>query len=193
MLKWKNANLKISSTILMKNISPGINVTRKNSLWPFHKTFWRITLKFTSEELLPLLVEDIRPSDQPDVEPQIALHALIFILAPQTLKLIGYVKHHKFIILIDSSIPANFNYQWVDRETDYHIDVVNNFQVMIANGGSMKCGGPCENVWLQMDDYSLKTHMFDIEMGGCDIVLGVEWLRTLGLITMDFWELYMIF
>jgi hypothetical protein len=64
---------------------------------------------------------------------------------------------------------------------------------MIANGGSMKCGGHCENVWLQMGDYSLKTHMFSIEMGGCDIVLGVEWLQTLGPITMDFCELYMSF
>ena len=30
-------------------------------------------------------------------------------------------------------------------------------------------------------------------MGGCDIVLDVEWLRTLGPITMDFQELYMSF
>ena len=30
-------------------------------------------------------------------------------------------------------------------------------------------------------------------MGGCDIVLGTEWLHTLGPITMDFQELYMSF
>jgi hypothetical protein len=47
---------------------------------------------------------------------------------------------------------------------------------MITKGGFMKCGGCCENVRLQMSDYSLKTHMFSIKMGGCDIVLGVEWL-----------------
>jgi hypothetical protein len=46
---------------------------------------------------------------------------------------------------------------------------------------------------LQIGDYSLKSHMFSIEMGGCDIVLGVEWLHTLGPITMDFRELYMSF
>jgi hypothetical protein len=150
-------------------------------------------IEFIPQEPLPLLVEDIPPSDQPNVEPQISLHALICISAPQTLELIGYVKHRKFIILIDCGSPDNFIYQRVARETDYHIDVVNKFQIMIANGGSMKCGGPCENVWLQMGDYSLKTHRFAIEMGGCDIVLGVEWLRTLGLISMDFRELYMSF
>jgi hypothetical protein len=35
--------------------------------------------------------------------------------------------------------------------------------------------------------------MFSIHMGGCDIVLGVEWLRNLGPILMDFKELTMQF
>jgi hypothetical protein len=64
---------------------------------------------------------------------------------------------------------------------------------MIANGGSMKCGGNCENVCLQIGDYHLKSHMFSIDMGGCDIVLGADWLRTLGPILMDFKELTMQF
>ena len=37
------------------------------------------------------------------------------------------------------------------------------------------------------------SHMFDIEMGGCDIFLGDECVRTLGPITMGFLELYMNF
>jgi hypothetical protein len=57
---------------------------------------------------------------------------------------------------------------------------------MVAIRGYMKCGGRCENVKLQIGKYSLKNHMFTIEINGCDIVLGVEWLITLGSITMDF-------
>jgi hypothetical protein len=64
---------------------------------------------------------------------------------------------------------------------------------MIANGGFMKCGGRCENVCLQISDYHQKSHMFAIDMGGCDIVLGVDWLRTLGPILMDFKALTMQF
>jgi hypothetical protein len=64
---------------------------------------------------------------------------------------------------------------------------------MIANGGSMKCGGCCENVCLQIGDYHLKSHMFAIDMGGCDIVLGADWLSTLGTILMDFKEITMQF
>jgi hypothetical protein len=35
--------------------------------------------------------------------------------------------------------------------------------------------------------------MFSIRMGVCDIFLGVEWLRTLGPILMDFKDLTMQF
>ena len=64
---------------------------------------------------------------------------------------------------------------------------------MIENGDMINCGGWYENVKLQMGDYHLKTHKFAIDMGGCDVVLGVEWLRTLGPISMDFQELYINF
>jgi hypothetical protein len=51
---------------------------------------------------------------------------------------------------------------------------------MIANGGTMKCGGKCENVKLQMGDYFLKSNMFSIEMGGCDVVLGARMVVNIG-------------
>ena len=37
---------------------------------------------------------------------------------------------------------------------------------MMANGGMMKFCGSCENVKLQMGDYHIKKHMFDIDMSG---------------------------
>jgi hypothetical protein len=46
---------------------------------------------------------------------------------------------------------------------------------------------------LQIGDYHLKSHMFSIDMGGCDIVLGANWLRTLGPILMDLGPILMDF
>jgi hypothetical protein len=133
------------------------------------------------------------PSDPPEVEPVISLNALTGFSAPQTLKLIGYIKHRKVIILVDSGSTHNFIHRRIAQETHCYIHVVNNFQIMIANGGSMKCGGRCENVRLQIGDYHLKSHIFSIDIGGCDIVLGADWLRTVGPILMDFKELTMQF
>jgi hypothetical protein len=97
------------------------------------------------EELPP--PSDLTPlSDPPEVEPVISLNALTGFSTPQTLKLIGYIKNRKFIILVDSGSTHNFIHHRISQEVNCYICAVNNFQIMIANGGSMKCGGRCENV-----------------------------------------------
>jgi hypothetical protein len=111
------------------------------------------------------------PSDPPEVELVISLNDLTGFSAPQTLKLINYIKNMKVIILFDSGSTHNFIHRRIAQETHCYIHAVNNFQIMIANGRSMKCGGHCENVCLQIGDYHLKSHMFSINMGGCEIVL----------------------
>jgi hypothetical protein len=99
------------------------------------------------------------PSDPLEVEMTISLNALIGFFAPQTLKLIGYIKHRKVIILVDNGSTHNFIHRCISQETHCYIHAVNNFQIMISNGGSMKCGGHCENVCLQIGDYHLKSHI----------------------------------
>jgi hypothetical protein len=133
------------------------------------------------------------PSNPAEVEPMISLNTFIGFFAPQTLKLIGYIKHQKVMFLVDSGSTHNFIHCRIAQETHCYIHVVNNFQIMIANGGSIKCGWHYENVCLQIGDYHLKSHMFAIDMRGCDIVLGRDWLRTLGPILMDFKALTMQF
>jgi hypothetical protein len=92
------------------------------------------------EELPP--PSDLTPlSDPPEVEPVISLNALTGFSAPQTLKLIGYIKNRKVIILVDSGSTHNFIHRRISQEVNCYIRAVNNFQIMIANGGSMKCGG----------------------------------------------------
>jgi hypothetical protein len=159
--------------------------------------FMSISKDVSEEDVeAPLVVESPKPtnmtppSDPPEVEPFISLNALTRFFAPQTLKLIGYIKHRKVIILVDSGSTHNFIHRCISQETNFYICVVNNFQIMIINGSYMKCGGLCENVHLQISQYHMKS-MFSIDMGGCDIVLGAEWIRNLSPILMEVKELTM--
>jgi hypothetical protein len=97
------------------------------------------------------------------------------------------------VVLIDSGSTHNFIHCKIAKEVNLFVRLVSNFQIFISNGGTIKCGSRYENVKLQMGDYHLKTHMFSISMGGCDIFFGVEWIFTLGPITMDYQELCMRF
>jgi hypothetical protein len=148
-------------------------------------------VEVSPEVALPQIYDITLPYDPPEVEPLISLNALTGFFSPQTLKLIGYIKHMKVIILVDSGNTHNFIHFRLAQEINYGVCVVNNFQIMISNDDSMKCGGCCENVHLQIGEYILKSHMFAIDMGGCDIVLGDKWLCTLGPMTMDFKDLTM--
>jgi hypothetical protein len=67
------------------------------------------------------------PSDPLEVELVISLNALTGFSAPQTLELIGYIKHRKVIILVDSGSTHNFIHRCIAQETHCYIHVVNNF------------------------------------------------------------------
>jgi hypothetical protein len=112
-------------------------------------------------------MKDALNIDHPYEEPYILLHALVEISSPQTLKLVGYIEHRMVIVLIDSVITHNLIHYHIANKTLCYIHVINKFQIMIADEGSMKCDGNCDNVKLQMGDYFLKMNMFTIKMGGC--------------------------
>ena len=64
---------------------------------------------------------------------------------------------------------------------------------MVANGGTLPCKGKCRNVGISMGYYNLRSDMFSLTLGGCDVVLGAQWLRTLGPMLWDFAEIWMQF
>ena len=70
-------------------------------------------------------ITDITP---PEVGPVISLNALTGFSTPQTLKLIGYIKNRKVIILVDSGSTHNFFHLRIAQETHYYIHAVNNCQ-----------------------------------------------------------------
>ena len=104
----------------------------------------------------------------------IYLHPLVGISAPQMLKLQRYIKLHKAVVLVYSGSTHNFIHKRVVEETKFYVHLVSNFQIMIVNGEMIPCGGHCENVRIQLGAYHLKTTIFSIDIGCCDIVLGVE-------------------
>lgn len=67
------------------------------------------------------------------------------------------------------------------------------FQVMVSDGKTINCSGKCHNIKLTMGEYLLDSPMIAIQMGGADVVLGVQWLQSLGTMTFNFQELFLKF
>jgi hypothetical protein len=102
-----------------------------------------VKVPLVEEPSLPDATQD--PVAPPEVDSLISFHALTGFSSAQTLKLIGYIKHRKVIILVDSGSTHNFIHIFIAQERNCYIHAINNFQITIANGGSMKCGGWFEN------------------------------------------------
>jgi len=64
---------------------------------------------------------------------------------------------------------------------------------MVANGGTINFSRKCHNIKLSMEEYVLTSPMLSIPMGGADVVLGVQWLQSLGTVAFNFQELFMKF
>ena len=64
---------------------------------------------------------------------------------------------------------------------------------MVSNGSTLPCKGKCRSVCISIGDYNLHSNMFSIPLGGCFVISGTQWLRTLGPILWDFIEPWMHF
>ena len=112
---------------------------------------------------------------------------------PQTLKIEGYIKNKKVIGLIDSRSTHNFIHCKLAKVLNCFVYPTPKFQVMIADGGTINCLGKCHNINLAMGGYVLNSQMIAIPMGGVDVVLGVQWLQSLGTMAFNFQKNFMKF
>ena len=66
-------------------------------------------------------------------------------------------------------------------------------RVNIADGSRLWSEGSCSDIKLLIQGNQFVTRAYTIQLGGCDIVLGIQWLKSLGPILWDFSALKMEF
>ena len=83
----------------------------------------------------------------------ISCNALEGITTPQTLKIEGYIKKKKVIVLIDSGSTPNFIHCKVAKELNFFLYPTLECKVMVENGGTINCSGNFHNIKLTMGEY----------------------------------------
>ena len=123
----------------------------------------------------------------------ISCNALAGITTLQTLKIEGHIKKKKVIVLIDSGSTHNFIHCKVAKELNCFLYPAPECQVMVANGETINCFRKCHNIKFTIGEYVLNSPMLSIPMGGVDVVLGVQWLQSLGMVAFNFQEIFLNF
>jgi hypothetical protein len=92
--------------------------------------------------------------------PTISCNALAGISTPQTLKIEGFIKKKKIIVLIDSSSTHNFIHYKLSKALNFFVYPVPKFQVMIVDEVTINCSGKCNKINLTMDNLTMaQNHM----------------------------------
>eukprot|EP00253_Pinus_taeda_P022009 PITA_22009 len=131
--------------------------------------------------------------DKEEINMTISCNALAGITTPQTIKIEGHIKKKKVIVLNDSGSTHNFIHCNIAKELNCFLYPAPRCQVMVASGGTINCFRKCHNIKLSVGEYVLNSPMLSIAMGGVDVVIGVQWLQSLGTIAFNFQEHFMKF
>jgi hypothetical protein len=92
------------------------------------------------DEQEPSQDENVESISSEELTPMILCNALARIIT-QTLKIEGYIKKKKVIVLIDSGSTHNFIPYKLAKDLNFFVYPTPEFQVMIADGGTINCLG----------------------------------------------------
>ncbi|KAM2882707.1 hypothetical protein COP2_015652 [Malus domestica] len=124
--------------------------------------------------------------DQP--APPIALNAISATKRSRgrAMHLEGVLHHTRIQVFIDSGADQSFLNPQVAARLGLPIDSTSNEAVMVATGRYFRTKGMARNVSVHLRGYDFRADFHLLAVVGCDMVLGVDWLETLGLIGWNF-------
>ncbi|VFQ63645.1 unnamed protein product [Cuscuta campestris] len=113
--------------------------------------------------------------------------------SPRSLKLAGSVHGTAVQVLLDSGSTHNFIHPGVAERLALVLHPVTPFRVYVGNGDSLRCSYSCPRTPLSLQGHLFEIDLYMLEVHGPDIVLGFQWLQTLGKVAHDYAKLTMEF
>ncbi|KAF8394165.1 hypothetical protein HHK36_020371 [Tetracentron sinense] len=109
------------------------------------------------------------------------------------MRITSTLKNRPVNVLIDSGSTHNFIHPSLAKQCRLSSHKDKNFKVMVADDNFITSLGTCSGVSLYLQEYPFDADFFLLAISGCDVVLGAQWFRSLGVISWDFSQLIMTF
>ncbi|XP_026459874.1 uncharacterized protein LOC113360593 [Papaver somniferum] len=131
------------------------------------------------------------PAVESDME--ISLHALTGTVSADTIRIPGILHKNPISILIDTSSTNSFIDSALAKELQCPVTHTASLLVTVANGEKIISSGICSQLNWSMQGHKFCGDLRLIPLGGCDIVLGADWLRNLGDVLFNLSKLCITF
>ncbi|CAL9012822.1 unnamed protein product [Prunus brigantina] len=104
----------------------------------------------------------------------------------QAMRLMGQLQGVPILVFIDSGADRSFLNPKITEQLNQHIEKQSIETVVVASGKPLSTKGVVRGVPVQMQGYHFQHDYRLLAAAGCDLVLGVDWLETLGLVGWNF-------
>lgn len=156
-------------------------------------------LLIIEEEEYPIddsLLMELRPKPQDKMgspTAQISLHTLSSQLALEALRLVGCVSSQEVVISIDGGSTPNFIQTHLAQVLGLPAKPIKPLRVLVGHGHEIECHHLFADVPVIVQRHSFAIDLHVLSFSGIDPVLGVQWLKSLGLVLTDYNDLMMKF
>ena len=133
------------------------------------------------------------PKTELELIPEISLHAIAGTDHPQTLRVIGMLQARKVAVLIDGGSTYNFIDQTLAMKLGLKVSRQEKIQVVVANKEKIECAGLCKGLTIVIQGCPTVADFYVLPVAACPMVLGIQWLATLGPVETDYAQLTMTF
>lgn len=137
--------------------------------------------------------DGMEETEAPDDAPLISLHAIAGIRTSETMKVLITMGGATLHALLDSGSTHNFIAEDSVAATGLLPQRRDSLSVTVANGDRVPCVGMFRSATFAIEQEHFTADFYVLPLAGYDIVLGTQWLATLGPILWDFGQLSMSF
>lgn len=137
--------------------------------------------------------KDVVDSIQTTEISKISLYALNGEPDPKTIHLRRILKGQKVSILIDSGSSHNFVQDDIARKLSLSMSPIPEFSVATGSGDVLVCSRMCKDTSIIIQGTTITTDLFVLKLEGANLVLGVQWMKSIGRILTDWATMSMEF
>jgi hypothetical protein len=110
-----------------------------------------------------------------------------------TLRIRGTIQGQRAIALIDGGATHNFIDVALVARRALQTEEFEGFDVAVADGHTVECLDRVPDLEVHLGNYTVKDTFYVVDLSDTDVVLGVQWLITLGKISTNYQTLEMGF
>ncbi|KAA0033393.1 peroxidase 64 [Cucumis melo var. makuwa] len=109
-----------------------------------------------------------------------------------TLEVRGKLLNKEIIVMIDCEATHNFISEKLVKTLRLSTKETAHYGVILGSG-TIQGKGVCEAVEIQLADWKVTEDFLPLELGGVDVILGMQWLHSLGITVVDWKNLTFTF